>query len=216
MDYFKRVKDFIYYERRKIIIVSILFIGVCILISFNYLKNSNSKIVQEDIIIEEKIEEEEVKEENIKYLIVDIKGEVNHPGCYKVESDSRVSDVVELAGGLTKDAYTDSINLSAKVFDEMVIVIDKKEANNIKIESDAKVEKKTNNKTDTKKTSGKVSINNATEKELMTLKGIGSAKAKSIIEYRNKNGAFKSIEELKKIKGIGDKIFESIKDSITL
>ncbi len=62
----------------------------------------------------------------------------------------------------------------------------------------------------------KVSLNQATLEQLMTLSGIGESKAKSIIEYRNQNGSFQSIEEIKNVKGIGDKIFEKIKDNLTL
>ena len=62
----------------------------------------------------------------------------------------------------------------------------------------------------------KVSLNNATVEELMTLSGIGEAKAKEIIEYRNTNGPFKTIEDLKNIPGIGESIFAKIKENITI
>ncbi len=62
----------------------------------------------------------------------------------------------------------------------------------------------------------KVNINTATAEELSTLEGIGEMKAESIIEYRNNHGHFTKVEDLKNVKGIGDKIFEKIKDQITV
>ena len=76
----------------------------------------------------------------------------------------------------------------------------------IKTEEEVKKEEKT----------GKISINNATKEELMTLPGIGESKAKEIINYREKNGPFKTVEDLKKVTGIGDNIFAQIKENITL
>ena len=145
--------------------------------------------------------------------MVDIKGEVNSPGCYEIDSDKRVKDLIEIAGGLTKNASVDGINLSAKLSDEMVIVIDKKETVK-KIETDNRVLVKPS--TNDTKTNGKISINKATKKELMTLTGIGESKANSIIDYRTTKGPFKSLEDIKKVKGIGDSIFAKIKDYITL
>jgi competence protein ComEA len=62
----------------------------------------------------------------------------------------------------------------------------------------------------------KININKATVDQLMEIKGIGQSYAKRIVEYRDKNGPFKKIEDIKEIKGIGDKLFESIKDLITV
>ena len=139
-----------------------------------------------------------------------------------------------MAGGLTEKANTSVINLSKKIEDEMVIIIysnyeienfkrtkeveesllkqcSKKDSNSLKndacIETDSK---------ETKTTNGQISLNNATKEELMTLTGIGEAKADDIISYRNSNGGFKNIEEIKNIKGIGDSIFDKIKDRITI
>jgi competence protein ComEA len=212
MNIFKNIIDIFYYNRKKIILTSILLIIVVPI----FITVSNNK--KEEPVIEEEIEVEEVKEE-IKEttLMIDIKGEVNNPGCYQVESDRRVKDVIDLAGGLTNDASTDGINLSAKLYDEMVIVIDKKEEVQ-KIETDTRVvtTKKTETKESSAPSNGKISINKASAKELTSLPGIGDAKAKSIVEYRTTNGPFQSIEDIKKVKGIGDSIFAKIKDNITL
>ena len=137
-----------------------------------------------------------------------------------------------MAGGLTEKANTSVINLSKKITDEMVIIIySNYEVNNFKrtkeieasliemcrqkdsnsLKNDACIE---GDKT-TKDNNSKVNINTATKEELMTLTGIGEAKANDIISYRNKN-AFKTIDEIKNIKGIGDAVFAKIKDRLTI
>ena len=213
MNIFKNIIDIFYYNRKKIIISSILLIIVVPIFITIFNSKKEEPIIEEELVVEDT--KVEVKEST---LMIDIKGEVNSPGCYEVDSDKRVKDVIELAGGLTPDASTDGINLSAKLYDEMVIVIDKKEEVQ-KVETDNRIV--TTKKTETKKSStpvvsGKISINKASVKELTSLRGIGESKAKSIVEYRTTNGPFQSIEDIKKVKGIGDSIFAKIKDNITL
>ena len=213
MNIFKNIFDIFYYNRKKIIISSILLLVVVPIFITIFNSKKEEPIIEEDLIVEDV--KEDIRDPT---LMIDIKGEVNNPGCYQVESDKRVKDVIELAGGLTSDASTDGINLSAKLYDEMVIIIDKKEEVQ-KIETDTRVvtTKKTESKeSSTVAVSGKISINKASVKELTSLPGIGDAKAKSIVEYRTANGPFQSIEDIKKVKGIGDSIFAKIKDNITL
>lgn len=171
-------------------------------------------------------------------FLVDIKGEVVNPGLYSLESGKRVSDVIQLAGGLTENADTSVINLSKKVTDEMVIIIyskyevaDFKKTKEVEkqvqdsclnyyegIKNDACIQDNNNNNDNTSisNENKKVSINTASLEELQTLTGIGESKAKSIIEYREENGGFKDVTELKNISGIGDSIFDKIKENITL
>ncbi len=210
MNKIKDIIDFFYYERKKLLIIAILIIIVVPIIIFIIPKEE----IKEEIVLEKKEDiVEEAKEEVQSKIMVDIKGEVKHPGCYEIDSDKRVKDLIEIAGGLTKNASVDGINLSAKLSDEMVIVIDRKETVQ-KLETDSRVVVKQS--TNEAKTTGKISINKATKKELMTLTGIGEAKANSIIDYRTTKGPFKSLEDIKKVKGIGDSIFAKIKDNITL
>jgi len=210
MNKIKDIIDFFYYERKKLLIISILVIVIVPIIIFIIPKED----IKEEVVLEKKEEiVEEIKEEEKNKIMVDIKGEVKAPGCYEIDSDKRVKDLIEIAGGLTKNASVDGINLSAKLTDEMVIVIDKKETVK-KLETDNRVVVKPS--TSNAKTTGKISINKATKKELMTLTGIGEAKANSIIDYRTTKGPFKSLEDIKKVKGIGDSIFAKIKDNITL
>ena len=190
----KKYLDLIYFNRKEIIIVIIMII--CF-ITFNFF-NKNKTHVE---VVEEKIIEE--KEEKI---VVDIKGEVNFPGTYEVDIDKRVIDLIKEAGGLTKDADTENINLSEKLIDEMFVVIPKKSDEvQITIEEPKLVVK-----------DNKISINNATVTELMTISGIGKTKAQNIVNYRNKNGRFNKLEDLLNVSGIGNSTFDKIKNYIKL
>lgn len=181
----------------------------------------------------------ETKEVLEKYY-VDVKGSVKNPGVYEINSNNIVNDVIKLAGGFSKNAYTKNINLSKKVSDELVIYVYSKSeySNLVKKENENKqVECSSNdynidnclgnasiitsgtetNNTDTQTKDNKIiNINTATLEELMTLSGVGESKALSIIEYRNNVGGFKSIEEIKNVSGIGDAAFEKIKNNITI
>ena len=138
-------------------------------------------------------------------------------------------DVINLAGGLTEEADTSVINLSKKIKDEMVIIIyskdqvqdfeKTKEIENQVQDKCAKSEEYSINNDACIKTEsiimGKININTATKEELMTLQGIGESKANDIIKHRDTNGKFNSIEDIKKVTGIGENIFASIKENIT-
>lgn len=214
----------------------------------------NHKFNAEEISIEEDLTAfTDIKNENINTELksstkikVDIKGEVNKPGVYELDENKRVIDAVEMAGGLTNDAYTEIINLSQVLTDEDIIIIYNKNdyknenltkdiENNAKIYNEPKngvISKKTETTTNIKTTNNNttssnnkkespslnpiVNINSASKDTLMTLNGIGESKASLIIEYRNTNGGFKSIEEIKNVKGIGDAIYAKIKDNITV
>ena len=145
------------------------------------------------IIINQNHQEEINNDELVYEIVVEIKGEVKNPAIYTLPENTRISDLVSIAGGFTSYADTLNINLATKLEDGMIIIINK------------------NENLDTR-----VNINKATIEELMTLDGIGEAKAKAIIEYRNANGLFKTIEEIKNVSGITDKIFKNIKDKITI
>lgn len=192
-----------------------------------------------DIILENEVKEEVVadkKEEVLEKVKVDIKGAIKKPGVYELDSNSIINDVIKLAGGLKTNASTKYLNLSKKILDEMVI--------NIYTESEVKKMKEpvdvcevkdqdlTNcddatiivtNPDSNKEISNsnevvdnKVSINNGTKEEFMTLSGIGEVKAQAIIDYRNKNGKFSKIEDLMNVSGIGESTYNQIKDNIKL
>lgn len=189
--------------------------------------SSNNDNVYASNNIEAKEEKDEEKSILVSKYYVDIKGEVKNPGIYEVSSDARVNDVIKLSGGLTKNADVSIINLSKKVTDEMVIKIySKKEVSDAKnsiskepevIEIIKEIEKEcvcpVTSDTNNNSKDGKININTATKEELITIPRIGESKADAIIEYRNSK-KFENIDEIKNISGIGDKLFESIKEYI--
>lgn len=224
-----------WYRHRKIIslvTIIVLFIGGLIFfyISKNYKKTKTSK--EKEVVVEKKIEKKvEKKEEKTKYK-VDIKGEVNNPGIYSLDEDSRVIDVINMAEGLTENADTTVINLSKKIKDEMVIIIySKEEVENFKdtkekekiVESKCITPENTDLKNDaciihdeiSENNTEKININTASLEELKKLPGIGEGKAKNIISYREKS-KFNSIEEIKNVEGIGDSLYAQIEANITV
>ena len=205
MGFFIRIRDFCYYNRKVIIGLFLLFLFIII-----YIFYENSVVKSNEVVIDEKLEIEEnvtIEEDFIEEFVVDIKGAVVNPGTYVVTIDNRVIDVINMAGGLLENCDTNDINLSKKVFDEMVIYVP---FLGEKVE-DIGLENKEVSYND-----GKISINSASVSELMNISGIGEVKAKNIIEYRNKFGLFKSIEEIKNVSGIGNSTFEKIKAYIKL
>lgn len=151
-------------------------------------------------------EKTEVSTTQEAVIFVDIKGAVKNPGVYQMKVGDRVKDALDAAGGLTDEADSQKVNLAQRVEDQMVIVVPKvgEEATEIPAGVTSKEASK----------EGKVNINTATVEELKTLKGVGEKKAEAIIEYRKKNGSFKTKEDLMKVRGIGKKLFESFQERI--
>lgn len=143
-----------------------------------------------------------------KRIVVEIKGEVKKPDVYMLDENSIIKDLIEMAGGLTENADLSNINRAKKLQDHDLIYITNK---NEVVNGIQNPNQSNNNDENVNK---KVNINNATLEELKTIKGVGDAKAKSIIEYREQNGGFKTIEDIKNVTGIGDKMFETIKEQI--
>ena len=224
-----------YFDKYKIYILVIIIL-ICGFSIFIFINNKKVK-VEENIKTIENNTFEQNEEEEIKTVKVDIKRSIKQPGLYEMNENDRVQDVIEKAGGLTENADVTLINLSKKVTDEMIIKIySKEEIKNYKknntetiikyietecncpdITNDACIDNSVNttNSTNTN-TNNKISINNATKEQLISISGIGESKAEAIITYRKNNGPFKSIEEIKNVSGIGDSLFEKIKDFITI
>ena len=197
----QKIKDYIYFNRKEIITV---FICLTLFGSYILFKKEDTYVVEDEII-----EKEIVKSSNI---YVDIKGEVNKPGTYEFNDGDRIIDAINKSGGLTDKADVNSINLSEKLKDEMLIIIPSVEEEKEEIPIN-------NTKTNTnsiKETDKRISINTASVNELMTINGIGKAKAEAIVSYRNKNGLFKDIKDITKVSGIGNATYEKIKDYIKI
>lgn len=137
-------------------------------------------------------------------LVVDISGCVNEPGVYEISDGTRLHHVIEQAGGLTKDADIDAINQAELVTDGQKILIP------------AKAESGTDNASAAAQPvqNGKININQADSIALQEIPGVGPATADKIIQYRESNGRFQTIEDIKNVSGIGNKTFEKMKDKI--
>ena len=145
-------------------------------------------------------------------IYVDIDGAVNDPGVYKVSEGTRLFQVIELAGGLTEDAATGSLNRAEEVYDGQKITVFSSTSERA-FESD---DYSGGLSGTSGITNGRVNINTADSITLQTIPGIGPSKASRIIDYRNTSGKFKKIEDIKNVTGIGDATFENIKDYITV
>ena len=154
---------------------------------------------------EETVESEE-KSIKPQVIFVDIGGAVEKPGVYEVARDTRLFEVIEMAGGLSEDADTDHVNRASFVEDGQKIIIPEKG-------SEYAGDQATVDSSSPGMNSGLININTASADELKTLSGIGEVMAERIIEYRSST-AFKSKEDIMSVDGIGSKIYEKIKDRI--
>ena len=162
----------------------------------------------------EKTEEEQSAPEEQKdpaeTVYVYVCGAVNAPGVYELKEDARVFEAISLAGGMTAEAAPEAVSQARTVADgEQIYVPTVQE---IQMQG-AGVEDIVTGNADV---SGKININTAGKEELMTLTGIGEAKAQSILDYREEHGQFGSIEDLMLIEGIKEGVFNKIKEDITI
>ena len=189
---------------------------------------------KETIETNEEMNDSENEENNIETenkIFVYVTGEVNEPGIVKLNENSRIIDAINSAGGTTNNANISKINLAYVLKDGMKVNIPSKEDlknnNNFdyitmssgdgKSDNTSENESSLSSKTDKTNTNkSTVNINTATQTELETLPGIGPSTALKIINYRNENGKFSSIDEIKNVSGIGDSKFENIKKYITV
>ena len=142
-------------------------------------------------------------EETKEPLIIHIVGAVKNPGVFTLQEGDRVLEAVEKAGGFSEDALRDAVNLAARIYDGQQIYIPR-EGEEVPTTVYQGIQQQ------------KININTASQSDLETLPGIGPAKAGAIIQDREKNGPFKSIEEISRVTGIGEKTLEGIRDFITI
>ena len=224
--------------KQKKIIAIILIILVIIGYYYLYLKNSTEEISNQDLEVnntQESNQTNETEKETKETIVVHVSGAVNSEGIVELEAGSRIANAIEKAGGVKENADMTDINLAYPSEDGMKIYIPTKEeteANknieNTLIESYVTSSSSgVSSKEDTNSTQGssksttstsnaKININTASQEELDTLPGIGPSIASKIIDYREENGKFNSIEEIKEVSGIGDAKYDKIKDSITI
>ncbi|PLR72699.1 MULTISPECIES: helix-hairpin-helix domain-containing protein [Bacillus] len=159
---------------------------------------------------EEEKEKEKEKEAAPPVIKVDVKGSVRNPGLYEAADGERVADLIQKAGGLTENADEARINFAQRVGDEMVIYVPEEGEELSGGTEPAQAISAASGE------DGMVNINSAGSEELQDIPGIGPSKAAAIIEYRETEGPFQSLEDLMQISGIGEKTFEKLKSYIKL
>ncbi len=224
----------------KIILVILLIIVLITFFSLKYILTTHKSVVIKDNSLLATSNELSTNDDK-NTVKVDIKGAIKNPGVYELNANDRVEDVILKSGGILDEADISVINLSKKVFDEMVIIIYTKEevekmlngedviidniiTNKEVIFPDIKNDATINNTSSTNKVDENettvnksiININTATIDELDSLPGIGNSKAQNIIDYRNINGNFETIEDIMNVNGIGTAIYEQIKTYITV
>jgi competence protein ComEA len=211
-------RDIMKFQKAKIafIVLCILISGICYSVSRFYVnRTGETNISQASTVspLESQTEEspgssslDSQKEESLP-CYVHICGEVVFPGVYQLSKGSRVFEAVEKAGGFTQQASPEYLNMAQQIEDGMkIVVLSQEEA----IAADDQALKQTGQK------GSKINLNTAPKEELMTLRGIGEARAEDIIKYRDSHGAFKKIEDIMNVSGIKDAAFQKIKDDITI
>ncbi len=217
---------------KKIVVYIIIISVIALIIHEVAIKKENFIENITDINTIETSEENETKEQKkvdiTNKIMVYITGEVKNPGIYELGENSRIKDVIEKAGGLKETADITDINLATILQDEDKITIptkdktmeEKQNTERIQSNKQSKTTEKSQNTTSIstnttgKNQNTKVNINTATQTELETLPGIGPSTASKIVSYRKENGKFKSIEEIKKVNGIGESKYKKIKELI--
>lgn len=176
-------------RRRKI-----LFIFFCFAISCGCAKRDSETVLLQELEVEDETE----KHNETKAIFVYVCGAVKQEGVYELPEGSRVYEAVEKAGGFAENAASSQINQAEMLEDETRLYIPTiDELEEIQVQSD-----------------GKIDLNTASKDELMTLPGVGESKAALIVQYREKNGPFRQVEELMNISGIKEGLFSKIRDYI--
>lgn len=167
----------------------------------------NTAVYKEDSLPEETADDtgEPAAEQKIW---VHVCGEVKNPGVYELKRESRVIDAIQAAGGFTKKADEESLNLAESLSDASKIRVMSRDDQS---EQEEENKKKTGKSQDS---DGRINLNTATLEELMTLPGIGEKRAQAILNLRKQKGLFQKTDDLMEIEGIKEGIFQKIKDLI--
>ena len=180
--------------------------------------SEEQKDTEEKKAEKEKAEEESENQGKESVVYVHVCGQVNVPGVYELPEGSRIYEAVAAAGGMTNQAAGERLNQAAAVEDgQQIYVLSKEEA--------AKDAESAGGEAGVLDASipgmpqaegGKVNLNTATAEELMTLSGIGEAKAEAILRYREEHGGFQKVEELMEVEGIKEGVFHKIKEQVKI
>ena len=209
------------FDKKKIIIIG----AICVILiigggCYYFLEYNNEDFVEfEDEIEVDTNEVENITEEETKKIVVHISGQVINPGVITLNENARIVDAINEAGGLTNSADLNKINLAYVLEDAQKIYIpsvdDKEEKEYILNGSgDTEIVTSSGSAENKKEEKLMVNINTANAIELSQLPGIGNSTALKIINYRNENGKFNTIDDIKNVSGIGENKFNNIKDNI--
>ena len=210
------LKNFNLKQNKTIIIIGIVITIGIIIYFFNNNQLEKSNINDEILVSNNTSSEKKVNNDEESIIVIHITGAVKIPGVVRLTEGSRIEDAINKAGGLTEDANIANVNLAYVLEDGTKIKIpsitDEITMEESIINTDGGEGVTDNSNLEKNKTS--ININKANELELQKLQGIGPSLASKIIDYRNNNGNFENIEDIKKVSGIGDSIFENIKENI--
>ena len=165
---------------------------------------------------EETESQKNLASEELEFLTVDVKGAVKNPGIYQLKKTSRINDAIQKAGGLTTDADSKSINLAQKLTDEAVIYVATMGENAASVSSNTGQSSTSGTSEVASQKGNKVNLNTADLSELQTISGIGQKRAQDILDYREANGKFNSVDDLKNVSGVGAKTLEKLKEYVTV
>lgn len=199
------MKNTLNIDRNKIIGGTAILIIFCIFLIVGWkigkpVPKENEKEVFADSMVKK-------DEQNLNRITVYVNGEVKKPGVYLLKENSRIQELINIAGGFTQNADTMKLNLAQKLRDEDYIYVETKVEGNEMLMGSAQNSTSKNSK---------INLNKASKEELKTIPGIGESTAQKIVDYREKNRGFKKIEDLMQIDRIGQKTFDKIKDKIDI
>lgn len=172
--------------RKKLIVTAVLLVTIVVLI----FTGQNSS---EPVVVAAKSKTDVV---SVGSGFVHVSGSVEHPGVYAIDAGVRLFEVIALAGGFTKSADQSSVNLARVVVDGEQILI--------------------SSNGDSSVNDSLIHLNRATASEFDGLPGIGPTLSQRIVDWREANGSFKAVEDLRSVAGIGDRLFAGIRNLVTL
>lgn len=204
-------------------VCGIVLLGIAVFLLVTQQEKDDKELLIEtssttEVTVDTKKEQDQANDESKSAKIyVDISGAVKQPGVYQLSEGARLFDLLKQAGGLTEDAAIQTVNQAMIIQDQQkIIILTQAQAESLDTENinNGNLEEKSDEKSP--KDAEKLNINQADLTQLQQLSGIGEKKAQAIIDYRNENGSFKTIEDLAKVTGIGEKTVEKLRDSITI
>lgn len=204
-------------------VCGIVLLGIAVFLLVTQQEKEDKELLIEtssttEVTVDTKKDQDQANDESKSAKIyVDISGAVKQPGVYQLSEGARLFDLLKQAGGLTEDAAIQTVNQAMIIQDQQkIIILTQAQAESLDTENinNGNLEEKSDEKSP--KDAEKLNINQADLTQLQQLSGIGEKKAQAIIDYRNENGSFKTIEDLAKVTGIGEKTVEKLRDSITI